>query len=245
MILSEKKSVIKDIKFSCDGFELQASLHLPPVDRPPVVIGVHGLFSNRNSPKQIALANECNRHNLAFLRIDHRGCGESQGEFDAVTSLEARCRDLMKAIELMKTSNEIGDRIGLFGSSMGGAVCLAVAATLGLTPIVTVAAPVRSTHIQNAIEIPEAHNHPGPQFAARKNSFDISKKLSKIRNILLFHGEKDTLVPLDHAREIFRCVGDPKKLIVQKNGDHRMSDPLHQQEFVHKSALWFKSGMSD
>ena len=235
--------MMKNITFSCDGLELKATLHLPPVERPPVVIGSHGLFSDRNSPKQIALAQQCNRLNLAYLRIDHRGCGESQGQFEDVTALEARCRDLMCAIELMKSSKNIGDRIGLFGSSMGGAVCLAVAGTMGIGPIVTVAAPVKSRHIQAAIENPDQRDHPGPQFDAKKNSFDISEKLSKISNILLFHGDEDTVVPLSHAREIFQQAGHPKKLFVQKNGDHRMSNPSHQLEFVQEASLWFQSGL--
>jgi alpha-beta hydrolase superfamily lysophospholipase len=237
------KDNIKDITFSCDGFELKASLHLPPVERPPVVIGCHGLLSDRNSPKQIALAERCSRHNLAFLRIDHRGCGESQGKFEAVTSLDARCRDLICAIELMKSSTAVGGRIGLFGSSMGGAVCLRVAGTIDMAALVTVAAPIRSRQIGHAIDSPTKADGRELRFDAVKNSFDITQKLSKIRNILLFHGEQDAVVPLSHAREIFRSAGEPKNLVIQKNGDHRMSNPVHQQEFVREASLWFKSGL--
>ena len=147
------KDNIKDITFSCDGFELKASLHLPPAERPPVVIGCHGLLSDRNSPKQIALAEQCNQRNLAFLRIDHRGCGESHGEFEAVTSLDARCRDLRCAIELVKSNTEVGDRIGLFGSSMGGAVCLGVAGSIDIAALVTVAAPIRSRRIGHSVDL--------------------------------------------------------------------------------------------
>jgi alpha-beta hydrolase superfamily lysophospholipase len=220
-------------------------LHLPPVERPPVVIGCHGLLSDRNSPKQIALAEQCNRLNLAFLRLDHRGCGESQGKFETVTSLDARCRDLMCAIELMKSSTDVGDRIGLFGSSMGGAVCLRVAGTIDIAGLVTVAAPVRSRQIEHAIDSPKKPDNRELRFDAEKNSFDITQKLSKIRNILLFHGEQDAVVPLSHAREIFRLAGEPKNLIIQKNGDHRMSNPRHQQEFVREASLWFQSRLLD
>ena len=244
MIESSQKSMVKEITFMCDGLELAATLHLPAVKRPPVVIGCHGLFSDRNSPKQIALARECNRQNLGFLRIDHRGCGDSQGDFNAVTTLEARCRDLIEAIELMKTRYGIGDRIGLFGSSMGGAVSLAVAGKLGLAPIVTVAAPIMSRHIQDTGQPPQAPHHGGLQFDTQKNSFDITNTLSGISNILIFHGERDNVVPPDHAREIFQSAGDPKKLIIQKDGDHRMSNPAHQQEFVREASLWFKSGLA-
>ena len=168
MAHSSQNAIIKDITFKCDELELAATLHLPTPNRPPVVIGCHGLFSDRNSPKQIALARECNSQNLAFLRIDHRGCGDSQGDFNAVTSLKARCRDLLKAIEIMKSRDDIGEGIGLFGSSMGGAVCLALAAEMSPGPIATIAAPVRSRHIKAAVESQQAPYSDGPQFDVKK-----------------------------------------------------------------------------
>jgi alpha-beta hydrolase superfamily lysophospholipase len=240
---SAEKSIIKGISFQADGFELRGDLHVPEAKRPPVVIGSHGLFSDRNSPKQIALAGECNRRNIAFLRFDHRGCGGSQGNFEAVTSLEARCNDLFSAIDWTTHRKDLGDRIGLFGSSMGGAACLSVASKINIATMVTVAAPIRSRHIQSAIENSDALNHPGSRFDAQRNAFDISPGLSNIRNILIFHGDADTVVPVTHAREIFHQVGNPKKLNILKGGDHRMSNPVHQKEFLRKASDWFKSGL--
>jgi alpha-beta hydrolase superfamily lysophospholipase len=238
---STEKFISKEITFQADGFELRGDLHLPEVKRPPVVIGSHGLFSDRNSPKQIALTDECNRHKIAFLRFDHRGCGDSQGIFEAVTSLEARCNDLFSAIDWITHRNDLGDRIGLFGSSMGGATCLSVASKLEVASLVTVAAPIRSQHIQGAIEKSDSVNHLGSRFDAHRNAFDISQSLSNIRNILIFHGDADTVVPVTHAREIFEQVGNPKKLKILNDGDHRMSNPLHQESFIREASLWFQS----
>ena len=42
-------------------------------------------------------------------------------------------------------------------------------------------------------------------------------------------------------KEIYEKAGDPKKLIIQKNGDHRMSNKRHQKDFVLKAALWFRN----
>ncbi len=243
MATSAKKSIIKEITFVADGLKLRGTLHLPPVKRPPVVIGSHGLFSSRHSPKQIALANQCNRFNIAFFRFDHRGCGDSQGKFEALTSLEARCNDLVDAIDLITARSDIGDRIGLFGSSMGGAVCLSVASKIEIAAMVTVAAPMRSQDIPNAIEQSEVLGHHGSRGDVKRNSFDICERLANIRNILIFHGEADSVVPVSHAREIFRRVGHPKKLNILKNGDHRISNPVHQEEFIREASRWFKSGL--
>ncbi|MBR9980379.1 MAG: damage-inducible protein CinA, partial [Desulfatitalea sp.] len=59
-----------------DGHRLTGTLHLPDVERPPVVIGCHGLLADRRSPKQIALASALGRLGIAYLRFDHRGCGD-------------------------------------------------------------------------------------------------------------------------------------------------------------------------
>jgi predicted acyl esterase len=97
MIMPASKSgdLIKKITFLSDGFKLYGTLHLPPAERPPVVIGSHGLLSSSSSPKQIALARACTAAGIAYFRFDHRGRGKSEGVFKEVTSLKARCTDLL------------------------------------------------------------------------------------------------------------------------------------------------------
>ena len=235
--------VVIDIGFHSDDLLLQGTLHLPAVPRPPLVIGCHGLHSNKDSPKQIALAEACSRLGLAYFRFDHRGCGRSQGEFEKVTSLPARCRDLRSALNTIRNRAETGDLIGLFGSSMGGTVCLSIAGSSEVAAVVTFAAPVRSRTHNQILKQPGDSNAGGIHFDARKSDFDISEKLSRVSNILIIHGEADETVPLSHAKEIHRLAREPKKLIVQPNGDHRMSNTRHQSDFIRKTSEWFKSGL--
>ena len=231
----------KNITFSSNGFILRGTLHLPATERPPVVIGSHGLFSSSSSPKQVALAKQCNACGIAFFRFDHRGCGQSNGIFKDVTSLETRCNDLISAIKIIQKRKDTGNRIGLFGSSMGGTVCLSVFAESDVYSIVTCAAPVRSNSITKKLEKSEDSDLMNPPFYKRYLESDISDKLSHVHHILIFHGDSDDLVPLSNAREIYEKAGDPKNLIIQKGGDHRMSNKTHREIFVRESALWFKS----
>ena len=231
--------MIREIAFFCDGFKLRGSLHLPGSGRPPLVIGCHGLLADRNSPKQIALAQACSASGIAYLRIDHRGCGQSQGDFETVTSLEARCRDLSAARHWAAKELEFDGRLGLFGSSMGGAVCLAAAAGLDTAAVVTVAAPIRSCGLSAKSARPSGRSQDPGFFSAPQRKFDISGRLTGIADILLFHGEADEVVPLSHAREIFSRVAEPKKLVVQRNGDHRMSNAADQSEFIELASSWF------
>ena len=230
----------KNVIFSSNGFTLKGTLHLPAAPNPPVVIGSHGLFSSGSSPKQIALARQCNEFGIAFFSFDHRGCGKSDGIFQDITTLEARCNDMISAIKTIQNRNDTGNQIGLFGSSMGGSVCLSVFAASHACSIVTSAAPVRSSSIIKKLEKSDHSNTLTPPFDKRYLDSDISDKLPSTHHILIFHGDSDDLVPPSNAKEIYEKAGDPKKLIIQKHGDHRMSNKTHQENFVRESALWFK-----
>lgn len=231
-----ENSNLVDISFTIDDLTLKGVLHLPAADRPPVIIGCHGLFSSAGSPKQIALAGECNRWGMAYFRFDHRGCGNSQGDFDRVTSLEARCRDLIAAADAINRRPETGKRLGLFGSSMGGTVCLNTAGHLAPEAMVTFAAPIRSDLTGSRLET----FRPEIVFDAARRQFDITERVAALSNILIFHGDADDVVPVSHAKEIHRLADQPKKLIIQHQGDHPMSNPTHQKDFVREAATWFE-----
>ena len=231
-----EKFNIEDISFEADGLKLRGVLHSPGATYAPVVIGSHGLYSTSSSPKQIALARQCNRLGMAYFRFDHRGCGSSEGEFDRVTSLEARCRDLIAAAGLIHSRMGTPRRLGLFGSSMGGTVCLSTAGRLAADCMVTFAAPIRSDLTGSQPEMPRSKI----LFDAAQRRFDITQGLSDISNILVFHGDADDVVPVSHAREIISLARQPKRMIIQKGGDHPMGKKEHQKEFVREAAAWFQ-----
>jgi alpha-beta hydrolase superfamily lysophospholipase len=176
---------------------------------------------------------------MAYLRFDHRGCGRSEGDFETLTSLEARCRDLIQACRSVRRLYALGAPLGLFGSSFGGTACLASAARLNPDCLATYAAPVRSRQIM-ASRVPNAEGPAVPNRLPNRFAFDIGDCLPAIDRILIIHGDADTVVPLSHAREILRAAGPVKQLVVQPGGDHPMSNPLHQGAFVRTVAEWFR-----
>ena len=230
----------KNITFSSGGYLLKGVLHMPNILRPTVVIGSHGLLSSSDSPKQIALAQQCNKVGLAFFRFDHRGAGQSEGNFYEVTTLQSRCEDLSSAVMLMQERDDTGNSIGLFGSSMGGAACLCTAREFNIGAMVIFAAPVRSVPIVDAAASSDEISLEDLQFYKKNLNFDLSDCLDGLRNILIFHGDADEIVPPSDAEEIFLKASKPKKLIMQKGGDHPMNDPAHQAEFIKESAAWFR-----
>ena len=229
-----------NITFTSNGFLLKGILHLPKTILPPVVIGSHGLLSNSFSPKQIALARECNAHGIAYFRFDHRGCGESDGVFSEITSLNGRRNDLISAVNTIQMREDIGKKLGLFGSSMGGTVCISVADVLDIDAWVTYASPVRSSSVTTALKKSDDAEKIKPLLDQKDLTWDISDQLKHLHHIFILHGDSDTIVPPTNAHEIYTKSSNPKKLIIQKDGDHRMSKKKHQKDFLRQAVNWFK-----
>ncbi|WP_373501141.1 alpha/beta hydrolase [Desulfococcus sp.] len=238
--VEKANAIIKDIAFSSGDVQLKGTLHLPMhASSPPVVIGSHGLFSDRNSPKQRVLADKCATQGIAFFRFDHRGCGGSEGVFKDVTNLENRRKDLLSAIAVLREMDETGNTLGLFGSSLGGAVVLSVALETGAGAVVTYAAPLTGARIVQMLKKREdAMDH--PEVDPEMLHFDISGKIEGITGILIIHGDSDTIVPPSEAHRIYTRAKMPKHLIMLKNGDHPMSLPENQEKFAREAASWFK-----
>jgi len=231
---------VEEIVFHVDNLSLKGFLHLPQNLPAPLVIGSHGMLSDSSSPKQVTLGRRLAEAGVAFFRFDHRGCGQSEGTFREVTTLEGRCRDLLGAMDSVRTSFDLLPNLALFGSSLGGTTCIAAAARLKtrLHAMVCLAAPVRSRPVIDAVR---ADGNVAPadiDLLLQQLSFDVSPQLQALHDILVVHGEYDEIVPSDHAREIYRAATGDKKLIIQPGGDHRMSNPAHQQEFIREATTW-------
>ncbi len=214
-------------------------LHLPDVNRPPVVIGSHGLFGTAGSAKQVHLAHACVANGLGFFRYNHRGCGNSTGDFARVTTLAGRVQDMLAAIESIIGRADTAEIFGFFGSSFGGTVCIEAAGLRKPAAVVLCAAPVHSGDIDPARTVPAdntAAEHPRPADLR----FDVSGHMAALQDVLLFHGDADEVVPYRHAGEIYAAATDPKKLVTLPGGDHRMTDPSHQELFVKETIRWFR-----
>lgn len=229
------------VHFFADGLRLTGTLHLPSGQRPPVVIGCHGLLADRSSPKQIALAEALNRIGIAYFRFDHRGCGDSQGTIDESPLLASRCSDLYHAIEAMKTDSSLSHLLGLFGSSFGGTVALATAAEHPVPVLISYAAPIRSSSISPLAVNDIQRKTGGPDARSTAFVFDIGQKINRLKNVLVLHSNNDEVVPVDHANEIYQTVSEPKDLVIFDNGDHRMTNPAHQSEFIRHSIAWYSN----
>jgi pimeloyl-ACP methyl ester carboxylesterase len=116
------------ITFKSDGLKLAGIVDTPPDLKPgerrPAFIALHGFGGNKDGQGQIVVAKQFNEWGYVTLRIDFRGCGESEGERGRIICLD-QVADTRNAISYMAARSEVDPRrIALVGSSFGAAVAV-------------------------------------------------------------------------------------------------------------------------
>ncbi|MBU0462642.1 MAG: lysophospholipase, partial [Proteobacteria bacterium] len=212
-----KKSAI-NIEFISGGFSLKGILHLPGVKNPPLIVGSHGLEGSKESAKQKILSKLLVRNGIAFFRFDHRGCGESQGDFIKDTSLEKRTCDFINAVKHILSLGKTSRNLAVFGSSLGGSTCInawekLLKMDINLCGAVLCSAPIKSRTIEN-IPMEANGNRPALPLSFFKHNliFDLQAKASQLFNVMIFHGDADQVVPVSNAYDIYALAKEPKRL---------------------------------
>jgi uncharacterized protein len=116
------------VSFQSAGLRLHGALGVPeglrPSERRAAFLVLHGFGSNSEGPNVLQPARVLREFGYATLRFDMRGCGKSEGEFGRVICLE-QVEDLGNALDCLAKHPAIDpDRIGVIGSSFGGAVAV-------------------------------------------------------------------------------------------------------------------------
>ena len=229
---------VEKVFFKSNGQKVAGVLHLPDEKNPPCVIASHGLLSSKNSEKYIALGERISKEGIAMLRFDFRGIGESEGRLEDDT-VSRRIADLDSAIAFVRSYSRMGNRIGLLGSSLGGYISL-IGASIEkeIRAVVIWATPFHLDDLGS--KGTEENPLPGEAFFKDLPRHRLLPLLPKISNCFVVHGEKDELVPVDQAWEIFHTLGAPKEIRVIEGADHRLTNPSHRQRAIDLSMDWFK-----
>jgi pimeloyl-ACP methyl ester carboxylesterase len=116
------------VAFESDRLKLSGIVHTPddlrPGERRAAFIVLHGFGGNKDGHGQIVVAKQLTQWGYVTLRIDFRGCGESEGEHGRILCLE-QVADTSNALSYMAGRPEVDPhRIALIGSSFGAAVAV-------------------------------------------------------------------------------------------------------------------------
>jgi len=116
------------VSFQSDGLKIAGLIDTPPDfkagERRPAFIVLHGFGGNKDGHGQAVVARQFCQWGYVTLRIDFRGCGESEGEHGRIICLD-QVADTRNAISFLSSRPEVDpQRIALVGSSFGAAVAV-------------------------------------------------------------------------------------------------------------------------
>ena len=205
------------------------------------VVFFHGFMSDMIGAKPSEIQKFCNKNNLNFLKFEYSGHGKSTGEFTKGNI----SKWTNEAKELINSKLKKKNKLIFIGSSMGSWI------SLNLFPIFKKklkgfigigSAPEFLEHlmwkkftkkIKKIILTEKIYNLKHGEFTypitkqlifdGRKNKI-LNNKINLKIPIVLFHGAKDDVVPVNYSRKILKYFKkSKKKLIVIQNGQHSLS----------------------
>lgn len=122
-----------------DGATLRGVLHLPPGDGPhPAVLWLHGFGGHRIEARRLFVegARRLAEAGFASLRLDFRGCGESDGDF-LDTTISSMVEDAQAGLAALRAHAAIDpDRLVVLGFSLGATVASQLTDDHGLAGMV-------------------------------------------------------------------------------------------------------------
>lgn len=224
---------------------LSAVVHLPQKIPAPVMVLCHGLLSLKESPKFIALGEELSRNGFCALRFDFSACGESPPR-PGQSLVGARRMDLESVLDFVPGQQWSDGRIGLLGSSLGGylSILAANANPERIHAIVAWAAPFDISRIISADEVAPEFSHILPDGLELGEPQNL-EAVENISRTLLIHGQQDEIVDWKHAVQIYSRLKDPKKLLLMRTADHKITDESWRRAAMDASIEWLLKYFSE
>jgi len=241
-----------------DNIHLPGEIYLPETaKRPcPALCLCRGIPSGQPSPSDDkgypGLAERFCAAGFVTLIFNFRGTGLAQGNLDML----GWTRDLKAAIDYLASLDEVDkSRLCLLGSSAGAAVSVYVTANdPRVSSLVTFACPANFGFLadkQRAKALIDHFRSIGlirdkdfpPSVDGWLDGFNTVSPLRWIgrispRPLLLIHGDKDDLVPVEHAHTLYEHAREPKELVIIPSAGHR----LRLEEKAITTALnWLKT----
>jgi len=237
------------------GVELRGVLHLPAGRAASAVLLCHGMLSSKDGTKQVALARALCEQGQAALRFDFQGRGESGGDLLGL-SLTRELLDARAALAELRRRAGAG-RVGVVGSSLGGAVGLLLAAEQPVHALVTWAGVGRADLLAERVVGREAlarwardgvlvlEGAPvGYGLVEDGRRVDLPAAAARVRcPWLILHGEADPVVPLADARLLHQASGGRAELEVLPGGDHQLVAPAHLARVLARTAAFLRDAL--
>jgi uncharacterized OsmC-like protein/alpha/beta superfamily hydrolase len=215
------------------GARLAARLDLPAKPR-AFALFAHCFTCGKDIFAASRIADCLAARDVAVLRFDFTGIGNSEGEF-ANTNFSSNVGDLVAAADYLRRKH--GPPSLLIGHSLGGAAVLAAAQRVPeATAVVTIGAPASADHVTHtfAANLSKIVERGTAEVTLAGRTFTISKQflddlagqnfldeLGSMRKALLVcHAPRDEYVGIENASAIFTAARHPKSFLSLDTADH-------------------------
>tara|TARA_B100000579_G_scaffold435588_1_gene459249 strand:- start:1091 stop:1822 length:732 start_codon:yes stop_codon:yes gene_type:complete len=204
----------------------------------PGIIFIHGYNSDMSGEKAKYIEKYAKLKKISFVKFDCRGHGKSYGKIEEFVISDWK-KDLLDIIDNKTKGPQL-----LIGSSMGGWLMM-LAAKLRKTRICGLigiaAAPdftkdlYKSLSKKNKLKLQKnkvikvrkwnyTYIWTKKLFSDGNKNLILNKKFSFNKPIILLHGLKDSVVPIDVPQKILKIIPNNNiELRLIKNGDHSLS----------------------
>lgn len=253
----------RPVIFNSDKFELYGVMHLPyrmsekkPV---PAVIFCHGFTGTKVEAHRIfvKMARLLERHRIASLRFDFRGCGDSSGYFSDMTVM-GEVTDTQNAVNFMSLQPGIDrNRIGIVGLSLGAIPASYVAGRnpriSGLAlwaPAADLMEEKEQLSTQKEIKLIKrlkAVDYYG--LLLGKAFVDEIPKINPLAAIkkyngpaIILHGTNDESVPLSHSQryyDVLKKKGLHVERYLVEGSNHVFESYVWEQEVIKRTLKFF------
>ncbi len=211
--------VTRSIELNGAVGKLKSIMQIPQLEnneKCPLVILMHGVFSNKEFPIISELAKELQQKGIASIRFDFNGHGESDGEFKNMT-VPLEVKDALAVYNYCRSLDFVSN-ISLIGHSQGGVVTSLVGGELkeAIKSIVLLApAAVMVDQTKAGImmgvqfdpnNIPESisvFNHTvGHDYLATCQNLNIYENAANYQGpVCIIHGIADQVVPYSYSEK--------------------------------------------
>lgn len=220
--------------------------------RESIVILLHGFLSSKED--MFIVADALQKAGIDSLAIDMNGHGESSGQF-ADYSITRAIEDCKAAIDYALLSGY--SSIGIFGFSIGGFVALNIAKLFPhKVKSLVLGAPVSSfSSVFSKVDLQEWKSsnmlrennlglniHLNYEFYEDGIAYDGYAKFSEIEvPILILHGTRDDVVPLQQSEELARHLNNVHLVRITNAAHNLFADG--GGDVLDSLAKWFKANL--
>jgi dipeptidyl aminopeptidase/acylaminoacyl peptidase len=204
---------------SFDGLDVPALLYMPPdVQKPPVVINVHGGPESQATPMYSPVIQYFVNRGYAVLAPNVRGStgyGRTYTHLDDVEKRMDSVADLKAAVEWLRASGRVnGEKIAVMGGSYGGFMVLAALTTY---PDIWAAGVdiVGIANFETFLRNTGAYRRHWriPEYGDPDRDAELFGRISPIHHVdrieaplMVIHGDNDPRVPLSEAEQMVEAL---------------------------------------